>query len=329
MEADTRSSYSGKGRRRRLFSKVRQFRFLYKIIDAIGNVFELIMVLLGPILALVAECLIWTVVYVFFSDVYRPLVKRHGDVRANLLTLIGLWLATNIAANHLGCLIVGPGFAPFNKGEYTSEHLSSFTLDPEVGEGKSGPRSCRTCKTVKPWRTHHCQICKRCILRMDHHCPWMNRCVGYYNYCYFFLFLVYLWCGTLFFMCNAWFAAVFIRIRKDGKLALVLILVMAIYIAMCIFLILHLYLLLTNQTTIETFGSSQKYRRVKLKRLYSLGSARQNILQVFGGEMWYMWLIPVFWRRRIIPNEPGFVYPVRPEVKATISALDRLLAVEV
>lgn len=35
----------------------------------------------------------------------------------------------------------------------------------------------------------------KCILNMDHYCPWMSTCIGYGNYRYFVMFLVYLLVG--------------------------------------------------------------------------------------------------------------------------------------
>ncbi|SCP04486.1 palmitoyltransferase, putative [Plasmodium ovale] len=51
---------------------------------------------------------------------------------------------------------------------------------------------------VRPERAHHCRSCRRCVLRMDHHCPWIGTCVGEKNLKFFFLFLSYGFCTTLY-----------------------------------------------------------------------------------------------------------------------------------
>lgn len=44
-------------------------------------------------------------------------------------------------------------------------------------------------------------ISGKCILNMDHYCPWMNNCIGYRNYRYFVLFLLYLFTGSIYVIC--------------------------------------------------------------------------------------------------------------------------------
>jgi len=52
-------------------------------------------------------------------------------------------------------------------------------------------RHCKWCGKYKPDRCHHCRVCRQCVLKMDHHCPWIYNCVGFRNFKYFYLLLVY------------------------------------------------------------------------------------------------------------------------------------------
>jgi hypothetical protein len=54
----------------------------------------------------------------------------------------------------------GSGYAP------AGDVHGDLSLRP----GPCDPRWCRTCRAVKPPRTHHCSMCDRCVLKMDHHC---------------------------------------------------------------------------------------------------------------------------------------------------------------
>ncbi|GAA5834539.1 hypothetical protein JCM11251_007035 [Rhodosporidiobolus azoricus] len=120
-------------------------------------------------------------------------------------------------------------------------------------------RFCRKCNTFKPDRAHHCSSCRRCVLKMDHHCPWLGGgCVGFANYKFFLLFLLYT--GAL----GVFLGAVLFRelmefvddVENGFELAplswaLAALLGVIFGAAVGLFGMYHLYLASRNRTTIE------------------------------------------------------------------------------
>ncbi len=47
----------------------------------------------------------------------------------------------------------------------------------------------------KPKRSHFCKLCNVRVPYMDHHCPFTGNCVGYGNFSYFYLWLLYMTLG--------------------------------------------------------------------------------------------------------------------------------------
>ena len=129
--------------------------------------------LLGPILILTCCTLISLVFYSYWTAILPrlPLATLQG--------LFLLYILICILYYYTLAVMMDPGIPH---------------MDQEVQAA-----FCSYCQLYKTQRSHHCSICNKCIRKMDHHCPWINNCVGERNHPSFYLFLVYLSIGCLYF----------------------------------------------------------------------------------------------------------------------------------
>lgn len=158
-------------------------------------------------------------------------------------------------------------------------------------------RYCERCQLIKPDRCHHCSACDVCVLKMDHHCPWVNNCVGFANYKFFLLFLMYslLYCLFIAGTVLQYFIRFWTNELPDTRAkfhVLFLFFVSAMFFISILSLFsYHCWLVGKNRSTIEAFRAPY-FRTGPEKDGFSLGCSK-NFRQVFGDEKKY-WLLPVF-----------------------------------
>jgi len=164
-------------------------------------------------------------------------------------------------------------------------------------------RFCTQCSIYKPDRTHHCSRCNHCILRMDHHCPWISNCVGFMNYKFFLLFLVYALSCSIFVLATS-----FIRLihafrpvidieffmSRDLMVILSCTICLFITIALGIFLSFHLYLTVNGMSTIE-LREKKNFKETRHRFLVAHLKFDKgyygNLVHVLGPI--YSWLLPI------------------------------------
>uniref|UniRef100_A0A8C5Z4X4 Palmitoyltransferase n=1 Tax=Marmota marmota marmota TaxID=9994 RepID=A0A8C5Z4X4_MARMA len=170
-------------------------------------------------------------------------------------------------------------------------------------------RYCEKCQLIKPDRAHHCSACDKCILKMDHHCPWVNNCVGFSNYKFFMLFLLYslIYCLYVAISVLEYFIKFWTLCRRKSTdncpkneltdtrakfHVLFLFFVSAMFFISVLSLFsYHCWLVGKNRTTIESFRTPTFSYGVDAHG-FSLGYSK-NWRQVFGDEKKY-WLLPIF-----------------------------------
>jgi len=125
---------------------------------------------------------------------------------------------------------------------------------------------------------------------MDHHCPVINNCVGFGNYKFFVLLLVYGWA-----LCwIGWPTALtkFVLVEWEGpnttdaQLVIGMILAMAYALVLTLFGGMHLRMVFINKTTLEQMDDCSRGNK------YDVG-AMENFYQVFGRKK-HLWPLPVF-----------------------------------
>ncbi|XP_059400540.1 palmitoyltransferase ZDHHC20-A-like isoform X1 [Carassius carassius] len=187
--------------------------------------------------------------------------------------------------------------------------------------GSGAIRYCDCCQLIKPDRCHHCSTCDRCVLKMDHHCPWVNNCVGFSNYKFFVLFLVYsmLYCVYTAATVLQYFIKFWTLCRRraiehcpenhlpdtHAKFHVLFLFFVAamFFISILSLFSYHLWLVGKNKTTIEAFRAPV-FRNGPDKNGFTLGF-RKNVTQVFGDQKKF-WCLPIY-----SSLGDGYTFPTR------------------
>eukprot|EP00632_Arachnochrysis_sp_CCMP2950_P008047 CAMPEP_0185716358 /NCGR_PEP_ID=MMETSP1164-20130828/42597_1 /TAXON_ID=1104430 /ORGANISM="Chrysoreinhardia sp, Strain CCMP2950" /LENGTH=441 /DNA_ID=CAMNT_0028383973 /DNA_START=91 /DNA_END=1416 /DNA_ORIENTATION=- len=189
---------------------------------------------------------------------------------------------------------------------------------------------CRYTHGPKAPRAHFDHVTKKLVLNMDHYCPWMFNVVGYANYRYFVLFLVWVALACLYGVAITAFPFLAMAnggatgtahtltslvgvtrahrpTSKHARSAVMFTFVLALSVGIAVAILggWHVFLTLTGQTTIEFYGNHTLRQRAKQRGLvfrnpYDRGLV-QNWRHVFGPRHPLLAILP---SRRPPPGLP-------------------------
>jgi len=231
-------------------------------------------------------------------------VDHERRFRGSWQLLLFLYLTSLQLISYVRSILEHPGEIPKDDPQwaYTQPdgRPGAIWVQPQEVKKNGERRHCKWCWSYKPDRCHHCRVCKQCILKMDHHCPWIYNCVGFGNYKYFFLLLLYSVLDTHFIVWTM-FESVQRCIEKDVDTPFFVMFItffaetLAFFMAVLVTVFFGFHILLTfkGMTTIEYCEKSAK-REAEGQKFegspYDLGLCG-NARAVLGDNM-FLWFFP-------------------------------------
>lgn len=239
------------------------------------------------------------------------------------LLTIPFGLAFNVAwvltlCSWLQACLQDAGKIPLHWRDFVSQVQDAIIVAPALRQWQPGIAIfCPDCRIVRPERANHCVICNACRLRMDCHCPFIMNCVGFNNYKFFLLALIYSALTSVIVLITTvqevlrfsnWlvhlaadsgaeaaieaFDAAGVSITDACLLLVFCSMALVTGLLLIPLLLLHLPLAAYNQTQLETEYLSGQGMSVAAANPYNLGTAMGNLSQVLGAPG-FDWLLPI------------------------------------
>jgi hypothetical protein len=250
-----------------------------------------------PVLFIVGIIMLLYLIYITLhcAPLLRAPGPNHGIAAETAIFNILTFLLM-VCYGH--CIFVHPGSVPDSQEDPSWEYVPVSKASGEnmqMETKRTGERRhCKWCAKYKPDRCHHCRVCRTCILKMDHHCPWMYNCIGFKNYKYFFLLIMYaaIVCHYIFWSMMRTVKNAIAGYQAFMQLFLLLFgetLAAFFGALLSLFLLFHIWLMFKAMSTIEFCEKSMKKGGYD-SSVYSRG-AYGNVQAVLGDNPW-LWFLP-------------------------------------